>query len=53
MLYIISEIKKSLFIHTQVGPLTCAFPHSKQSKKNKNKNKKNPKKLQQQQKNPI
>ena len=25
MLYIISEIKKSLFIDTQVCPLTCAF----------------------------
>lgn len=39
MLYIISEIKKSLFIDTQVCPLTCAFhtPSKEKLKKNKNK----------------
>ena len=32
MLYIISEIKKSLFIDTQVCPFTCAF-HTPSKKK--------------------
>lgn len=32
MLYIISEIKKSLFIDPQVCPLTCAF-HTPSKKK--------------------